>query len=348
MDGVDAALIKSDGTRIEDTGKDFFAPYSPELRKRLRAIVLKGNISKIELLRVEKEVTIAHASAVNALLTKSGVKKSKVDLIGFHGQTIAHFPGEGITWQIGNPSLLAELTGIDVVSDFRRHDMAAGGQGAPLVPFFHAAIASKTGEPIVMLNIGGVANVTYIEKNLPVIAFDTGPGCALLDDWIFKHSGKHFDDDGGIASDGKVDKVLLKKLLSDPYFNKKPPKSLDRQHFAYLAEDLLKSVSLKDGAAILAALTVGAVVKACDFFPKIPKKWFVCGGGRHNEAIMSGLKKNLKGKVEKIESLGFNGDMLEAQAFGFLAVRSHLGMPLTLPETTGVKRPATGGAFYQA
>lgn len=356
MDGIDAAIIKTDGKKVEDTGYFWTENYDPELRARVRGITKSDSVLKLDLAKVERDITIAHAEVVNKLLEKYGIDKSEIDIIGFHGQTISHFPNEGITWQIGNGAMLAEKTGINVMCDFRRRDVAAGGEGAPLVPLYHAAIVNKFKEPIAILNIGGSANLTYIAKRekkagLDIIGFDTGPGNSLLDDWVHRNSGKNFDENGDFAASGKINKKLLDQVLSDPYFAKVPPKSLDREYFSQLIYNLFETgekISLEDGAATLAAITAKAVVKASAFLPSKPAKWFVCGGGRKNNAIMAMLAKNLKGKVEKIEALGFNGDVLEAQAFGFLAVRAFYGMNLSLPETTGVKRLVTGGAFYRA
>jgi len=279
------------------------------------------------------------------LLDKAGITKADVDLIGFHGHTIDHRPQERMTWQIGDGALLAELTGIDVVNDFRSADVKEGGQGAPLVPLFHAALVKDNEKPVAVLNIGGVANVTYISEN-NIIAFDTGPGNAMLDDWVFQHNGKSYDEDGELSLEGNINEEALAKLVSNAYFEETPPKSLDRNHFSM---DVVTALSLNDGAATLAAFTAESIALGAKFFPQEVKSWYVSGGGRHNKRIMSELSSRLSGDVHNIEDLGFDGDALEAQAFAYLAVRSIRKLPLSLPSTTGVKKSSvTGGVFCPA
>jgi len=338
MDGIDAAIIITDGHKIQKTiaGKTF--PYTKEFRSKIRDVIS----GKGEVAAVTYELTKLHANAVEALLAAAGEDKNSIDFIGFHGHTIDHRPHDGVTIQIGDGKLLSELTGIKVVNDFRTNDVKEGGQGAPLVPVFHQALISEMDCPVAIVNIGGVANVTWIGKNEgDLLAFDTGPGNALLDDWVLSKTGKHFDDGGKLAKSGKIDEILLAKFMQDSYFKKTPPKSLDRNHFAGIPANY--KISAEDGAATLAAFTAKSIAASEKFFPQAVKKWLIAGGGRHNAAIMDFLKIFLEAPVKDIDSIGFNGDMLEAEAFAFLAVRTILGLPISFPGTTGVKQPLTGG-----
>ena len=341
LDGIDAALIATDGENVVVPEEVFSLPYPSELRAQLREL-LEG---RGDVLRIEKCMTELHAEAVYSLLSKADISPEDVSVIGFHGQTIIHRPDEGLTQQIGNGALLAHLTGIDVVGDFRRRDMAAGGQGAPLVPIYHAAIARNAGCPVALINIGGVANVTFIGKDNQLLAFDTGAGNALLDDWIFQHTGEIYDKDGLISGKGTVVSSVVDEWMHHPYFKKKPPKSLDRNSFSI---DKLKGISLEDGAATLVMFTVESIAQAVASFPEMVQDFYIAGGGRHNPTILAKLQERLNTKILPVEALGLDGDMLEAQAFGYLAVRSLRGLPLTFPLTTGVKCPTLGGAFYRA
>lgn len=342
LDGVDAALVTTDGVSVDNTGESLTLPYPADFREALRKLLAGDG----DVVSIEKELTEYHAKAVKQLLAKAGLQASDIDLIGFHGQTILHRPEQHTTWQIGNASLLAKETGISVVNDFRRKDMAAGGQGAPLVPIYHAAITKHCEHPVAILNIGGVANVTWIgEGEGNMLAFDTGPGNALIDDWILQHTGQPCDENGAIAAKGIVHEDKVTTLLSHPYFATKPPKSLDRNSFSL---KIVQGLSLEDGAATLTAFTVRTIAAAQQHFPEMPHSWYVCGGGRHNRTIMEMLQQRINASIQPVEALSINGDALEAQAFGFLAVRSVKGLPLTFPSTTGVMLPITGGVFCPA
>lgn len=349
LDGIDAALLKTDGEHIFSFGPGLTIPFDDEYRTRLRESVY----GRGDLMLMEQDITLKHADAVKTLLTQAGLTKRDVRVIGFHGQTVMHRPAERITWQIGNGALLAEKTGIDVVCDFRRRDVAAGGEGAPLVPLYHAALARHMDLPIAVLNIGGIANVTWIGRSertgdditsLDIIAFDTGPGNVLLNEWAMKTIGQDCDRDGRHALAGHADLGIVKSLLSDPFFSKHPPKSLDRNYFSF---DAVSGLSKDDAAATLAEFTAGAVERGANYFPIPATQWFVSGGGRHNPALMQALRKKFL-QVFPVESLGWVGDTLEAQAFAFLAVRSLEGLALTLPTTTGALRATKGGAYYRA
>ena len=285
------------------------------------------------------------------LLAENDLKVSDIDLIGFHGHTIWHDPGKGITHQIGDGKLLSSLTGVSVIDDFRGQDVAADGQGAPLSPLFHAVLARDLEKPLAVLNLGGIANLTWIGPasstggDERILAFDTGPGNAPIDDWTHRSTGKRFDEDGALAGAGRADKAVIDAILEQPFFHQPPPKSLDR-HTLELAG--LDSLSPADGAATLTQLTAVAVAKARRFLPAAPRRWLVAGGGRHNGVLMEALAAALDAPVETVEAVGWNGDVLEAQAFAYLAVRSYHGLPLSLPETTGVAEPTTGGTFHKS
>ena len=345
LDGIDVALLETDGETFVKRGPSATYSYTQEQQSQLRlALVDALKIHKREdrpasLAATETAITQWHADAVHKFIQQFHLSDSKIDLIGFHGQTVLHRPEAKLTVQLGNGSGLAKATGIDVVFDMRAADVAAGGQGAPLVPAYHRALVPET--PVAFVNIGGVANVTYVGANQELLAFDTGPGNALLNDWMMKHTGESFDAGGKIALKGQVSTSHLSMALAHFYFKEKPPKSLDRNSFAKLS---FASLSLEDGAATLAALTAHSIAKAQDWFPKPPSRWIVCGGGRHNAAIMKILRE-LLGHVEPAESLGLNGDAMEAEAWAYLAVRSIKGFALTYPGTTGVKTPTTGGVL---
>lgn len=342
LDGVDAALIETDGEDRVTTGPSLTLPYDTKLRERLRRSL--GGRAPVKA--VERSMTLAHAEAVQALLKKSGRRPAEIDVIGFHGQTIVHRPADGITWQIGDAGLLVERTGIAVVADFRSADVAAGGEGAPFVPAYHRALSTLLERPLAVLNIGGVANVTWVSATGDLLAFDTGPGNALIDDWMLARTGRPVDVDGAFAARGRIDAAALRRLMAHDYFGRQPPKSLDRNAFDPAP---VEGLSSEDGAATLAAFTVETVAAALPHFPAPPRQWIVTGGGRRNPVLMAALARALGGvPVRAAEEVGWDGDALEAQAFGYLAVRSRRGLPLSFPNTTGVDRPTVGGRFFAA
>jgi anhydro-N-acetylmuramic acid kinase len=340
LDGIDAAILTTDGEEFIQREGFLTVPYDDSLRQRIRACLNIPPDCVNTVTDVERDLTVAHAEAVKMLLLREGLKPTDVNLIGFHGQTVAHDPARKYTCQLGDGELLARLTGIQVVNDFRTADVQAGGQGAPLVPIYHAALASEHERPVVFLNIGGVANLTYIGAKGELIAFDTGPGNALLDDWVLKKTKRRFDEAGRLSSRGTVNEAVLKELMAHPFFDAKPPKSLDRNAFVSQA---WKDLSPADGAATLAAFTVGGVIQAIRFLPEKPKAWIVSGGGRLNRTFMNSLHNKLHVPVILIEELGLNGDATEAEAFAYMAVRSLKGLPISFPYTTGVPRPMSGG-----
>ena len=335
LDGVDAAAIETDGETVQAFGPRTTLPYEPELRADLRRLIDRADALAADdpLLReTERQLTEAHGQAVRAL-------EWPAEMIGFHGQTILHRPAERRTWQIGDAPRLARETGLPVAFDFRSADVAAGGQGAPFVPAFHAALAAGLSQPLLVLNIGGVANLTWIGEN-ELLACDTGPGCALLDDWAQHHTGEPIDRDGRLALAGHADETILQRLLAHPFFALPSPKSLDRQDFAG-ALDAVAGLSPEDGAATLAAFTARAV--AATPLPGTPERVLVTGGGRCNPAIMAALEAAFGNIVAPVEAVGWDGDALEAQCFGYLAVRVSAGWPLSFPGTTGVTTAMPGG-----
>ena len=347
LDGVDAAVIDTDGERIAGFGRSVTLGYDPPLRAALRGLIDRAASGALPcddpaLLAARAALTLRHAEAVAAL-------ESPCDLVGFHGQTILHRPERGLTWQVGDAGLLARRTGVPVAWDFRSADVAAGGQGAPLAPLFHAALARDLPGPLAVLNLGGVANLTWLGEagaggtERPVLACDTGPGNAALDDWAMRHTGRPVDQDGALARAGTADETLVARLLEHPFFARTLPKSLDRQDFA---DPLAGSrLSAADGAATLTEFTARAV--AIVRLPMPPVRWLVCGGGRHNPALMAALRRALRVPVEPVEAVEWDGDALEAQCFGFLAARVRLRLPLSLPGTTGVPRPWPGGRIEE-
>lgn len=340
IDGIDVAAIETDGLRTVVPRSALTVPYDPALRERIRS-VLGGSGP---LAATESALTEAHARAVEALVQRHGLRDAS--LIGFHGHTVLHRPWERRTWQIGDGALLARLTGLDVVNDFRSADVAAGGQGAPFVPLFHQALAAGMERPLVILNIGGVANVTWLGRGEDeILAFDTGPGNALLDDWALRHTGRPLDEHGALARSGKVDEDHIARFRTHPFFTAPPPKSLDRDDFARFMPEAL---SPADGAATLAAMTVAGIAAAQRHFPEPAVRWLVTGGGRRNPLLMEMLGAHLDAPAMLVEQAGWNGDALEAQAFAYLAVRSVKGLPLSLPQTTGVAAPMPGGRLHRA
>ena len=350
MDGIDAAVIRTDGRSVLQVGAALTIPYGTALRHRLGRLVMHLDRYRNDAAAVGREITLAHVEAVEQLLAATGFAPAAIDVLGFHGHTIFHDPAARTTWQIGDGDLLAARTGISVVDQFRQADVAAGGQGAPLVPLYHAARAASLEKPIAVLNIGGVANVTWLDHDSVdgedgIIAFDCGPGNALIDDFVHLSTGRPYDAAGTLSLSGTADSGIVSRLLENPYFALPPPKSLDRNAFD---GSVVAGLNTPDGAATLAAFTVRA---AADAILKLgmPRKLLVCGGGRLNRGLMAGLVAALPGvEVAPVEAAGWRGDALEAEAFGYLAVRSLKGLPLSLPSTTGVPRPMPGGVYHPA
>jgi anhydro-N-acetylmuramic acid kinase len=340
---VDAAWIETDGERVGRRGPALTLPYDAALRADLRRVLdLAPSLTPADplLADVTTRVTARHAEAVAAL-------GETADIVGFHGQTILHRPAERRTWQIGDAAALARAVGVSVVWDFRGADVAAGGEGAPFAPVIHAALAEGLEKPLAVLNVGGVANITWIGADGALLACDTGPGNGPLDDFVAARTGAAFDRDGALAASGRVDDGVLGRLMAHPYFARPMPKSLDRLDFSRtLGASGLDLLSAADGAATLAAFTAEAVARAP--LPARPLRVLVCGGGRKNPAIMAALRARLGVPVAPLESVGWDGDPLEAQCFALLAVRVLQGLPLSFPGTTGVPRPMPGGRIAEA
>jgi anhydro-N-acetylmuramic acid kinase len=350
LDGIDLALLETDGMTVASFGPTGYRAYSASERECLRralleAVSLEDRAARPGVLNeAETLVTDAHGSGVEHFLDEHSIARSEISIIGFHGQTVLHRPEAKLTVQIGNGHGLAQRLGIAVAFDLRARDMAEGGQGAPLVPIFHRAMVERLGPggPVAVLNIGGVANLTYVDGSDQLIACDVGPGNALLDDFMLARTGKPYDRDGAAAAAGKVEHDLVEAFLDHPFFASPPPKSLDRNAFHMD----FGALSVADGAATLTAITAAAVARSSAFLPALPSRWIVAGGGARNPTLMRMLREQLRpALVEPAGSLGWSSDALEAQAFAYLAVRSLRGLPLTFPGTTGVPHPTTGGVI---
>jgi anhydro-N-acetylmuramic acid kinase len=347
MDGIDVALIMSDGAERVETGPAATFPYPEATAAALRAVVADPGEAEKPQAELERAVTDAHVAAVEAFLDRFGIARDTVALVGMHGQTILHRPRARLTRQLCDGERAAAALGIDVVCDFRSTDVAAGGEGAPFAPIYHAAMAAGLERPLMILNWGGVGNVTYLGARGEIVAFDTGPANALIDDFLLRRRGVALDENGALAGEGRVDAQALEAMMRDPYFDRPAPKSLDRNHFA-AAADLVEGRGDADGAASLSAFTVEATAAALRRVPEAPRRWLVGGGGRRNPLLMRRLGERLGVRVEPVESIGFDGDAIEAQCFAYLALRSRHGAPLSFPTTTGVPRPMTGGRFWPA
>ena len=421
MDGIDVALIRSDGRSRVETGPGATFPYPAEVSAALRDVIRDPQRALGPLEALEAAVTDAHVAAIEAFLLRFAVDRRAVTLVGMHGQTVLHRPRERFTRQLCDGRRAATALRIDVVNDFRAADVAAGGEGAPLVPLYHAAMSATLERPLTLLNWGGVGNVTYLGADGEIVAFDTGPANALIDDFVARRRGLSHDEGGALAAAGKADQALvanfmsdafferplmilnwggvgnvtylgaggeiiafdtgpanaliddfvrrrrglshdeggalaaagrvdqaaLAALMSDPYFDAPPPKSLDRNHFHALAREV-ERLGDADGAATLAAFTIEATAAALRHFGDEPQRWLVCGGGRRNLTLMQALGARLGVRIEPIEAIGYDGDVIEAQCFAYLALRSRRGLPLSLPTTTGAPRPMPGGVFWPA
>ena len=347
MDGIDMALIKTDGHVVAETGPGRTVAYPADLRAELQAFLADPTRAERDpLTALDMRVTDAFTDAIRQFMHDEGIDRTVVDLIGLHGQTVYHRPERRFTRQLGLGQRMARALGIDVVDGFRLDDVAAGGHGAPLVPLYHAALAHGLPQPLMVLNLGGVSNITYLDGDV-IIAFDTGPASALIDDLVLRRFGKAFDEGGEIAMRGHVDENILKALMDNPFFAALPPKSLDRNDFHTRAR-IVERLADDDAVATLAAFTIEANVAALAHVPSLPLRWLVGGGGRNNQSFMKGLETRLGVPVEAVEAVGWDGDLIEAQCFGFLGVRSILGLPLSLPTTTGVPTPLPGGVLRRA
>ena len=344
MDGIDLSMLRTDGVDLLEFVPSGFVPYDEDLRTLLRAEMAaqaSGAPDPDATARASDAVVAAHREAIQAF-------GGAPELIGFHGQTVFHDPLNQHTVQLGDGSRLSDLP---TVWDFRTADLKSGGEGAPLAPFYHFALARHAGlkKPVAFLNLGGVGNVTWIDprKSAPeqdgaLLAFDTGPANALVDDLVRQRADIPFDEGGALAASGRVDETVLSKALAHPYFERRPPKSLDRDTFADVMDDVSR-LSLEDGCATLTAFSAQAVQLAQRWFPEPVETIFACGGGRHNATLMKDIAQGTNSAVRKVEDIGLDGDMLEAQAFAYLAVRVARGLATSAPSTTGCRIPVSGG-----
>ncbi|WP_108814992.1 anhydro-N-acetylmuramic acid kinase [Loktanella sp. Alg231-35] len=341
LDGVDAAVIETDGVTIHGLGSTAYRAYTPQDQAILKAHLGKWQTDDVSV--VEAVVEDAHVAVMSGF--------AGIALAGFHGQTLAHDPGGRGTHQCGDGARVAARLGVAVAWDFRTADVVAGGQGAPLAPFYHFALAKwmKADAPVVFLNLGGVGNITWVDPSCDdpadpkaLLAFDTGPANAPMNDLLMQCRGLSYDLDGALAALGTADQQIVDDFLLHPYFARPAPKSLDRDAFAGLS-DAVTALSEVDALATLAKAVTASVAKAMTLCPAPPAKLFVTGGGRHNNTLMTGLAEVLDCPVAPVEDAGLDGDMIEAQAFGYLAVRAARGLPLSSPQTTGIAAPITGG-----
>ena len=352
LDGIDVAWLRTDGEDVVERGPAATYPYRPDQQALLQDALRQAKVLEQRdarpgiLAAAERELTLWHADAVGRFLAETGMKASAIDVIGFHGQTVIHRPERRLTVQLGLGELLASRTGIPVVYDLRAADVAAGGQGAPLVPVYHRALASNLSErPVAFVNIGGVANMTWIGQEGELVAFDTGPGNALINDWCERHTDVSFDRDGVLASRGHVAADALRQLLKNNFFATAAPKSLDRNAFD---SSLLDGLSPEDGAATLTRFTAATIAGSAKLVPDAPRLYIICGGGRLNSTLMQDLRNLLQVDVIVAEDVGFNGDSMEAEAWAYLAVRCLRGLPITFPGTTGAPRPLPAGVLTKA
>ena len=350
LDGVDAALVEFASPRpvLVNTA---YLPLPVPLKTELHALQAPGPNELDRAARAGNALSRLYAEAVLALLRQAGISPAAIRACGCHGQTIRHRPDAGYTLQIGNPALLAELTGISVVADFRSRDIAAGGQGAPLVPAFHAAVFSSDAKHRVIVNIGGIANLTDLPAHGAVTGFDTGPGNVLLDLWIHRHLGKDHDDAGAWAQGGSVLAEPLAAMLAEPYFARRPPKSCGRDLFnaAWLEKFSLGQAAPQDVEATLAELSARSIADAVEQCCPQADELYVCGGGAHNLAVLERLRRNLSQcQIATTAALGMDPDWVEAIAFAWLAKQTLDGKPGNLPAVTGAGGERVLGAIYPA
>lgn len=352
MDGIDVALLRTNGERIVERGPFLGIAYDHAFRNRLKRALEEAKPIRDrrerpgDLASVERELTLRHAAAVREFLDANHISAENVDVIGFHGQTVLHRPDQGLTVQLGDGNLLARETRVPVVYDMRANDMEHGGQGAPLVPAYHAALAAgidRSEETVCFVNIGGISNLTAISPSGDIRAYDSGPGNTLIDQWVEAEAGIPYDQGGRIASEGRVLQDLARRYLDHPFFTAATRRSLDRNDFAPPQRG---ETDLSDGARTLAHVAAASIILSSGHLEPFPGLFVICGGGRLNAVIMQDLNALAAAKGARVisaEEAGFDGDAMEAEAWAYLAVRSLKGLPLTFPGTTGVNRPVTGG-----
>lgn len=342
LDGIDVSLIKSDGHEIYQKKQNLYYEYDNKTRVKIKKLIENKLHSLEEIKQAELLITEKHIAAVELFLQKFNLKNNQIDIIGFHGQTILHQPEAQITWQIGNSQMLATRLKIDVVADFRTKDVINGGQGAPLVPIYHHALFKNyINKPIIILNIGGVCNITYLPRgNKPenMVACDTCFGNAPIDDLVFNCIGRKFDEDGKIAQTGKVNHDIAQEILQDPYFIKSAPKSLDRNHFQKILTEKLQNQKLQDALATICYIIGQSLNIEIKKLAEKPEEIIICGGGRKNQTIIKQIIDTCQIKVIDINDINeLDGDFIESQTFAFLAIRYLKNLPITFSKTTGIK-----------
>lgn len=355
LDGnIDVALLRNDGVDVESFGHYALKPYDEQTRKMLIEALEQAQSWQFAadepavFAEAERRLTLAQAAAVQEVVAEAGLSMAQIAVVGFHGQTVLHRAPtalqRGATRQLGDGALMARTLSCTVVHDFRSADVAAGGQGAPLSAIYHQALLARLGADAstAVLNLGGVANISWTDHGGTLVAFDTGPANAPLNDFIGRHGLGNMDRDGRLAAAGQVDEDRLQQLLQHPYMSKSWPKSLDRNDFT---ADMAQGLSPEDGAALLTAFTAAAVGKALALLPTRPSRLIVCGGGRHNPTLMQELRQRAAPLVETAEMQGWRGDAIEAECFAYLAVRALQGLPLSFRTTTGVRDAMCGGVI---
>ncbi|MCE2716526.1 MAG: anhydro-N-acetylmuramic acid kinase [Pseudomonadota bacterium] len=340
-DGLDLAYIETNGEDIVVVGASQIIPFEPEYRKLLLERIQERKATHSGDANLAKAIAEFHSKHIQQFIQEH---KLSVDAIGFHGQTVWHDPAHHTTVQLGDCQDLANSLGIQVIGQFRQHDVKNGGQGAPLVPVYHSALAANLEKPLAFLNIGGLSNVTFIGVDQTLVAGDTGLGSALIDDWVATHTSFSQDTDGRYAAQGKIHHDLVNGWQTHPFFTESFPKSLDRMAFHHLLDDC-EGLSLEDGAATLTEFTAQTILRSLELLPEKPHQLVVCGGGSHNLTLMKSLQYHFKNVVSAFY-IGFDSDAIEAQLMAYLAARFFKKLPSTFPSTTGVKAPVISGELF--
>ncbi|MFL2891049.1 MAG: anhydro-N-acetylmuramic acid kinase [Candidatus Pelagibacterales bacterium] len=346
-DGIDISLIRTDGLnyfrQIESTSISFDSFLKKEILSFSREFQNKKNHFK--LLAIEEMITEKYIFAIKKILAKSNFKSSRISVLGLHGQTVFHDPKNKISLQLINASKIAKYFNIRTISDFRENDISKGGEGAPLVPVFHKLLMKylNVSLPSIFINIGGISNITYLSKKNELIAFDSGPGMCLLDDYVELNSNKKYDEDGKYSSRGKINNKILKKVMCDKYFKLKYPKSIDRNYFTLID---FKNLDFCDACATISMFTVKSIISGINKINKKYESIYIMGGGSKNLFIQKELSKIIQKDVKSINTKGIKDLYIESQAFAYLAVRSISNLPISYPKTTGVKKPIAGGKNF--
>ena len=353
-DGIDIALLETDGKNKIRLGPNDYYPFSKSFTKKIKSIFSKKiNFKKLKnkkrIDEIEDDFTKLNFLIIKKFLKKNKISRKSIHAIGFHGQTISHNPSKGYSWQIGDSQKLANLLKIKVIGNFRQNDIDHKGQGAPLTPIFHYYLTKRIKKKICFINLVGISNISYFNHKLKenlnnILAFDPGPCCSLIDDWVTMKSDKKFDNKGLIAKKGNVNDKIVKNFLKNPYFLITPPKSLDRSFFSLKK---LKNLTLEDGAATLNEIIAESLLLSFNYLPKFPEFCILSGGGRKNDFLINLIKKKINNtQFVTSEKYRWDGDSIEAYAFAYLSVRKLLNLPITFPKTTGVTKPLTGGQLF--